>query len=60
MDARFRRRARRIEGLRLPEMPAIRLPFVGGFGDAFDVQATRGELIDPTRSGVGGVASCIQ
>lgn len=42
------------------EVPAIRLPFLGGFGDAFDVRATRGELIDPTRSGVDGLATCIQ
>jgi hypothetical protein len=42
------------------EVPVIRLPFLGGFGDAFDVRATRGELIDPTRSGVDGLATCIQ
>lgn len=42
------------------QVPAIRLPFFDGFGDAFDVSATRGELIDPTRSGVDGLATCIQ
>lgn len=58
-DAAFVR-CERIEVTVSLQVPAVRLPFVGGFGDAFDVQATRGELIDPTRSGVGGVASCIQ
>lgn len=40
-------------------VPAIRLPFFGGFGDAFDIVATHSELIDPTRSGVDGRADCI-
>ena len=40
-------------------VPAIRLPFFGGFGEAFDVIATHSELVDPTRSGVGGRADCI-
>lgn len=58
-DASFER-CERIEVTVALEVPAIRLPFAGGFGDAFDVQATRGELIDPTRSGVGGLATCVQ
>lgn len=41
-------------------VPALRIPFVGGFGDAFEVAATHGELIDPTRSGLAGDASCIR
>lgn len=53
-------RCERIEVTVSIEVPAIRLPFVGGFGDAFDVRATHGELVDPTRSGVDGMASCIQ
>jgi hypothetical protein len=53
-------RCERIEVTVAVEVPAIRLPFVGGFGDAFHVRATRGELIDPTRSGVDGLATCIQ
>lgn len=40
-------------------VPAIRLPFFGGFGDAFDIVATHSELVDPTRSGVPGRADCI-
>lgn len=53
-------RCERIEVTVAIEVPVIRLPFMGGFGNAFDVRATRGELIDPTRSGVDGLASCIQ
>lgn len=58
-DAAFVR-CERIQVTVAVEVPAIRLPFFGGFGDAFDVRATRGELIDPTRSGVDGLATCIQ
>ena len=58
-DAAFVR-CERIEVTVSLTVPAIRLPFLGGYGDAFDVQATRGELIDPTRSGVDGLATCVQ
>lgn len=58
-DAAFVR-CERIQVTVALEVPAIRLPFLGGFGDVFDVRATRGELIDPTRSGVDGLASCIR
>lgn len=39
-------------------VPAIRLPFVGGFGHAFDVTATHTERIDDLRSGLPGEARC--
>ena len=42
------------------KVPAIRLPFFGGYGEAFDVVATHSELVDPTRSGVAGRADCIR
>lgn len=42
------------------EVPAVRIPFVGGFGEPFAVTASHGELVDPTRSGVGGRADCIR
>ena len=41
-------------------VPAIRLPFFGGYGDGFDVVATHSELVDPTRAGVEGRADCIR
>ena len=40
-------------------VPAIRLPFVGGFGEGFRVLATHTQLVDPTRSGVAGRADCL-
>lgn len=40
-------------------VPAIRLPFLGGFGEPFAVRATHAQLVDPTRSGVDGVATCV-
>ncbi len=40
-------------------VPTLRIPFVGDLGDGFAVRATHSELIDPTRSGVGGEATCI-
>lgn len=42
------------------EVPAVRIPFIGGFGAPFAVVASHSELVDPTRSGVGGRADCIR
>lgn len=39
-------------------VPAIRVPFVGGFGHGFDVTATHTERIDDLRSGLPGEARC--
>ena len=40
------------------EVPALTLPFVGGYGGApFRVRSTHSELVDPYRSGVPGTAS---
>lgn len=39
-------------------VPAISLPFIGGFGHAFDVAATHSELVDPFRNDVPGEATC--
>lgn len=41
-------------------LPAIRLPFIGGFGRGFTVTSSHSEIVDPTRAGVGGRAGCIQ
>ncbi|HKE74530.1 MAG TPA: hemolysin family protein [Acidimicrobiales bacterium] len=37
-------------------VPAFTVPWVGGFGDGFDVRSRHSELIDPFRSGVPGSA----
>lgn len=39
-------------------VPAIRIPFFGGFGHGFDVTATHTERIDDLRSGLPGEARC--
>ncbi len=59
-DAAALTRCQRIQVTVSTEVPAIRIPFIGGFGDPFDIVATHSELIDPTRSGVGGRAECLR
>jgi hypothetical protein len=39
-------------------VPAVVLPWIGGYGHAFDVRATHTERVDPFRSGVPGSATC--
>jgi hypothetical protein len=39
-------------------VPAVSLPWIGGFGRSFDAVATHSELIDPYRAGLPGTASC--
>ena len=34
------------------QIPAIRLPWVGGFGDGFTASARHAEIVDPYRTGV--------
>lgn len=40
------------------EVPAVGLPFIGGFGQSFDVGAAHSEVIDPYRSGMPGEVTC--
>jgi CBS domain containing-hemolysin-like protein len=41
-------------------VPALTIPWIGGFGDGFDVRSHHSELVDPFRSGVPGSADgCI-
>jgi hypothetical protein len=39
-------------------VPAIVLPWIGGFGHAFTVRARHSEIIDPFRGGLAGVVDC--
>jgi hypothetical protein len=39
-------------------VPAVRLPWIGGLGHAFDVHAVHSERIDPFRSGLTGHGTC--
>jgi hypothetical protein len=38
------------------QVPALTLPWVGGFGDGFTVTSSHSELVDPYRDGVPGSA----
>ena len=40
-------------------VPAIALPFIGGFGNGITVTSSHTELVDPFRDGVGGEAVCV-
>lgn len=40
------------------EVPAVPLPWIGGFGDGIDVAARHSERVDPFRDGVEGEAAC--
>lgn len=39
-------------------VPAVVLPWIGGFGHAFTVRARHSEIIDPFRGGIQGVVDC--
>jgi hypothetical protein len=39
-------------------VPALRLPWVGGLGHAFDVRSRHTERVDPFRSGLDGTGTC--
>jgi len=40
------------------DVPALAIPFIGGFGDLAPVTSTFTELIDPFRDGISGEALC--
>lgn len=40
-------------------VPALSLPFIGGFGEGFDVAARHSEVIDPFRDGLAGDGRCV-
>lgn len=39
-------------------IPALGLPWIGGYGHRFDAGAAHSELIDPYRAGLSGIAAC--
>lgn len=39
-------------------IPALALPWLGGYGHGFDATASHSEIIDPFRSGVPGEGTC--
>ncbi|MGH9186650.1 MAG: hypothetical protein ACRD0U_12680 [Acidimicrobiales bacterium] len=52
------RRCGRIVVIARYRVPAITLPWIGGFGDGFAVRATHTEVVDPFRRGLGATADC--
>ncbi len=40
-------------------VPAVTVPWVGGFGRGFTVRARHSEIVDPFRSGLSGTATCV-
>lgn len=53
------RRCDRVTALARYTVPAINLPFIGGYGEGFVVTATHSRTVDPLRSGVAGEATCL-
>lgn len=51
-------RCSRVEVTVRTSVPALRIPFLGGYGPGVTIEATHAELVDPHRSDVAGVASC--
>jgi hypothetical protein len=51
-------RCRRVTFTATYPVPAITLPWIGGFGDAFTVRATATQIVDPYRNDVPGAADC--
>jgi hypothetical protein len=40
------------------DVPALSLPWIGGYGRSFEVASSQSEIVDPYRSGLPGEASC--
>jgi hypothetical protein len=51
--ARFERCAR-VRFIATYEVPALTIPFIGGFGDGFHIRSEASELVDPYRADVPG------
>jgi hypothetical protein len=40
-------------------VPAITVPWIGGYGRRFDISGTSTEAVDPLRDGLDGDATCV-
>lgn len=56
-DGGFRRCGRVTVRITQP-VPAISLPFIGGYGTGFTAAARASEVVDPYRDGLAGAARC--
>lgn len=57
-DGGARERCTRVTAEATYRVPAITVPWVGGFGRGFTVRARHSEIVDPFRSGLSGSATC--
>jgi hypothetical protein len=48
----------RVRAVTRYRVPALTLPWIGGYGSGFDAVADHSEIIDPYRSGIAGEARC--
>jgi hypothetical protein len=53
----FARCARITARVRYP-VPALALPFIGGYGEAFEVMSAHSEVVDPFRDGLPAEGGC--
>jgi hypothetical protein len=51
-------RCRRVAFEASYQVPALTLPWIGGFEHGFTVRARHSEIVDPYRSGLDGAAAC--
>lgn len=60
LDGLELRRCQPVEVVVRAAVPAIRIPFVGGFSRRTTVASHRSQIVDPTRSGLPGEATCLR
>jgi Flp pilus assembly protein TadG len=58
-DGGARERCTRVIAEATYRVPAVTVPWVGGFGRGFTVRARHSEIVDPFRSGLTGTATCV-
>jgi Flp pilus assembly protein TadG len=58
-DGGARSRCTRVTAEATYRVPAVTVPWVGGFGRGFTVRARHSEIVDPFRSGLSGTANCV-
>ena len=58
-DGGARNRCTRVTAEVTHRVPAVTVPWVGGFGRGFTVRARHSEIVDPFRSGLSGSAACV-
>jgi hypothetical protein len=57
-DGGARDRCTRVTAEATYRVPAVTVPWVGGFGHGVTVRARHSEIVDPFRSGLSGSATC--